>query len=49
MTPIAPRSAITLSPGAHQVTFVVGDKEYTYRVTLAPGERKNLVKTLPVE
>jgi serine/threonine protein kinase len=49
MTPIAPRSAITLSPGAHQITFVVGDKEYTYRVTLAPGERKNLVKTLPVE
>lgn len=49
MTPIAPRSAISLSPGAHQVTFVVGDKEFTYRITLAPGERKNLVKTLPVE
>ncbi len=49
MTPIAPRSAITLSPGAHQITFVVGDKEFSYRITLAPGERKNLVKTLPVE
>jgi serine/threonine protein kinase len=49
MTPIAPRSAIPLAPGTHEVTFVVGEERFDYRITIAPGERKNLVKTLPVE
>jgi hypothetical protein len=47
MTPIAPRSAISVTPGTHVVTFVVGDQKYDFRITVAAGERTNLVKTLP--
>jgi serine/threonine protein kinase len=49
MTPIAPRSAIALSPGNHKVVFVVGDQKFPFTVTIRPGEKKNLVKVLPVK
>ena len=49
MTPIAPRSAIALPPGSHDITFVVGEKRFNYRITIAPGEHKNLIRTLPVQ
>ncbi|HLU66587.1 MAG TPA: protein kinase, partial [Kofleriaceae bacterium] len=49
MTPIAPRSAITLSPGRHKVTFVVDDQKFHFRVTIEPGKRTNMVKVLPVK
>ncbi|HWM89123.1 MAG TPA: PEGA domain-containing protein [Kofleriaceae bacterium] len=49
MTPIAPRSAIPLAPGPHEVTFVVGDQKFNYRINIAPGESKNLIRTLRVE
>ena len=49
MTPIAPRSAIPLSPGNHKVVFVVGDQRFPFTVTIRPGEKKNLVKVLPVK
>ena len=49
MTPIAPRSAIPLSPGTHKVVFAVGDQKFPFTVTIRPGEKKNLVKVLPVK
>ncbi len=49
MTPIAPRSAIPLSPGSHKVEFVVGDQKFPFSVTIRPGEKKNLVKVLPLK
>jgi hypothetical protein len=49
MTPIAPRSAIPLSPGGHKVEFVVGDQKFPFSVTIRPGEKKNLVKVLPIK
>jgi hypothetical protein len=48
MTPIAPRSAIPLAPGPHQVTFVVDDQKFHFNITIDPGERENLVRTLDV-
>ena len=47
MTPISPRSAISLSPGPHKVTFVVGDQRHEFRVVIESGKNKNLVKVLP--
>ena len=49
MTPIAPRSAISLQPGRHKVVFEVGDQRFPYSITIEPGKRKNLVKVLPVK
>jgi hypothetical protein len=49
MTPIVPRSAISLAPGTHKVTFVVGDQKFHYDIVIEPGKRKNLVKVLPVK
>ncbi|HEU5057364.1 MAG TPA: hypothetical protein VFU21_12595, partial [Kofleriaceae bacterium] len=49
MTPIAPRSAIPLSPGTHKVVFAVGDQKFPFTITIRPGEKKNLVKVLPVK
>ncbi len=49
MTPIAPRSAIPLSPGSHKVVFAVGDQKFPFTVTIRPGEKKNLVKVLPIK
>jgi hypothetical protein len=49
MTPIAPRSAIPLSPGTHKVLFVVDDQKFPFTITIKPGEKKNLVKVLPVK
>ena len=49
MTPIAPRSAISLSPGKHDITFVVGEERFNYTITIEPGQHKNLVRTLPVK
>ncbi len=49
MTPIAPRSAIPLSPGNHKVVFQVGDQKFPFTVTIRPGEAKNLVTVLPVK
>jgi len=49
MTPIAPRSAIPLSPGSHKVEFVVGDQKFPFSITIRPGEKKNLVKVLPIK
>ena len=49
MTPIAPRSAIALSPGSHKVVFAVGDQKFPFTITIRPGEKKNLVKVLPVK
>jgi hypothetical protein len=48
-TPIPPRSAIPLPPGKHDITFVVGEQRFTYRVTIAPGKNENLVKTLRLQ
>lgn len=49
MTPIAPRAAISLPPGKHEITFVVGEQRFNYTITIAPGKNKNLVRTLPVK
>jgi hypothetical protein len=49
MTPIAPRSAIPLAPGTHKVVFMVDDQKFPFTVTIRPGEKKNLVKILPVK
>ena len=49
MTPIAPRSAISLPPGKHDIQFVVGEQRFNYTITIAPGQNKNLVRTLPVK
>ena len=49
MTPIIPRSAISLSPGSHKVTFQVGDQKFHFTVQIESGKTKNLVKVLPVK
>jgi hypothetical protein len=49
MTPIIPRSAISLSPGPHKVTFQVGDQKFPFSVTIESGKTRNLVKVLPVK
>jgi len=46
MTPIAPRSAVRLAPGTHQVTFVVDEQKFDFKISIEPGERLNMIKTL---
>jgi hypothetical protein len=48
MTPIAPRAKISLKPGKHVITFVVGSQPFDYTIMVAPGQDYSLSKTLPV-
>ena len=41
---IAP-GALSMPPGHHKVTFVVGDARYTYPVTIVGGRTETLLKT----
>jgi hypothetical protein len=49
MTPIAPRAKIGLKAGKHTVTFVIGDKKFSYPIQIEAGKDHRLIKTLPVE
>jgi len=48
MTPIAPRAKISLAPGKHKVTFVVGRENWSYTITINAGETSKVTKDLPV-
>ncbi len=49
MTPIADRAKISLPAGKHTVTFVVGDKRYSYTIFVEPGQDYVMNKQLGVE
>ncbi len=46
VTPIAPAARIKLSPGSHQVTFIVGSKSHDFTVEIKAGEETKLAKIL---
>ena len=46
MTPIAPRSKISLLPGKHVVTLVANGKSYRFDVQIRPGEDYRLIQQL---
>lgn len=48
-TPIPKNSKISLEPGRHKVTFVVGDERFSYPITITAGKVKKLVRDLQVE
>jgi hypothetical protein len=49
VTPIVPRSKLALPPGPHEITFVVGEERFSYRIRVRPGRVTRLIKTLPLE
>jgi hypothetical protein len=48
MTPIAARAKIPLPAGKHVVTFVVGERRWSYNIMVEPGVDYVLKKELPV-
>jgi serine/threonine protein kinase len=46
MTPIAPRSKISLKPGKHIITFVADGKKFNFDIVIKPGEDLRLMKQL---
>ncbi|MBI4508757.1 MAG: protein kinase [Deltaproteobacteria bacterium] len=48
-TPIAPRTRLPLLPGKHTVTFVVGEKKFSYPITIEVGTDYRLIEQLPIE
>ncbi len=46
VTPVATSAKIKLSPGSHQVTFVVGSKKHHFQVIIASGKTTKLSKLL---
>jgi hypothetical protein len=48
VTPVPPASKITLKPGRHVVTYVVGAQRFPFEVNIRSGEDTRLIKTLEV-
>ncbi len=44
-TPISGHT-LSLAPGKHKVTFVIGDDRFTYPVTIKPGQTESMTKDL---
>jgi hypothetical protein len=49
MTPIRESGKLGLRPGAHVVTFVVGDRRHSFDVIIRAGEVTSLVRQLDVD
>ncbi|MBT8496559.1 MAG: protein kinase [Deltaproteobacteria bacterium] len=46
MTPIPPRTKLSLKPGPHRVTFVVDGQRYSYTVRIQAGKTTHLSRSL---